>query len=509
MRSAPASSASPADAGVLLPYQREWCRLAVSAPLAVIEKSRRIGITWADAADAVLCAAAASGQNVYYASYNLNQAREYVETCAYWARTFHYACSEVAEEVVRDENRDILTYRIDLASGHRITGLPPHAVRGKQGRIVLDEAAFLADLPEALKAALAMLIWDGSVRVISTHNGDDSPFNELIAEIRAGRRRGVVQRVTIEDALRGGLYRRICEIGGREWSPAAEREWLADLVRTYGDSAQEELYCIPARGAGRYLPRVLVERAMDADIPIVEWRPPERLVFASEAQRRAQTEAWIAEHLRPVLAAARDARPRLRAYVGYDPARSRDPAVIGAYAETERLGLDGIVQVELRGVPFSEQGRVFDEIMTVLRATAAIDNRGAGMQLAEGAAQRHGAARVHQVAVSRTWYLEAFPRYRSLLEDDLLRLPRDARVLDDHSVVKTDRGVPLIAERTASAAGQRHGESAMVGALASWAQGQDGAHRQPASYRPVEVSGGSRWLGRPRDDRPWQRRGRT
>lgn len=504
MRSALESSASPDD-GLLLPYQRRW--YAVDAPLAIIEKSRRIGITWADAADAVLTAAHRRGQNVWYTSYNLDQGKEYLSACAEWAKTFNHACSQIEEDVLLDEDRDVRTYRVTLASGRRITAIPPHAVRGKQGRVVIDEAAFLQSLDEALKGALAMLVWGGSVRVISTHNGDDSPFNDLIGEVRAGKRRGVVQRVTIGEALADGLYRRICEVTGQVWSPDAERQWLQDLVDTYGDAADEELWCVPARGAGRYLPRVLVERAMDFDIPIVEWRPPERLVFASEGQRRAQTEAWIAEHLRPVLTAARDARPRLRAYLGYDPARSRDPAVIGAYAETDQLGLDGIVQVELRDVPFSEQERIFDAIMTVLRATAAIDNRGAGMQLAEAAAQRHGAARVHQVAVSRQWYLEAFPRYRSLLEDDLLRLPRDARVLDDHAVVKTDRGVPLIAERTASAAGQRHGESAMVGALASWAQGQDGSHRQPASYRSVEVSGGSRWLGRPRDDRPWKRRG--
>ena len=37
---------------ILLPYQQRW--IADRAPVKVCEKSRRIGITWAEAADAAL-----------------------------------------------------------------------------------------------------------------------------------------------------------------------------------------------------------------------------------------------------------------------------------------------------------------------------------------------------------------------------------------------------------------------------------------------------------------------
>ncbi|WP_237172075.1 hypothetical protein [Pandoraea norimbergensis] len=56
----------------------------------------------------------------------------------------------------------------------------PSNLRGRQGTIVIDEAAFHDQLSELLKAALAMLIWGGRVRVISTHNGTDNAFNELV-----------------------------------------------------------------------------------------------------------------------------------------------------------------------------------------------------------------------------------------------------------------------------------------------------------------------------------------
>src|SRR5690606_39125947 len=55
---------------VLLAYQRRW--VADDSALKVAEKSRRIGLTWAEASDNVLTAAAsrqAGGQNVYYIGY--------------------------------------------------------------------------------------------------------------------------------------------------------------------------------------------------------------------------------------------------------------------------------------------------------------------------------------------------------------------------------------------------------------------------------------------------------
>ena len=52
------SPTEPAADGVLLPYQRRW--IADTSRVKVWEKSRRIGATWAEAADAVLTAALAA-----------------------------------------------------------------------------------------------------------------------------------------------------------------------------------------------------------------------------------------------------------------------------------------------------------------------------------------------------------------------------------------------------------------------------------------------------------------
>lgn len=216
---------------VLLPYQVRW--IADDAAVKVAEKSRRVGITWAEAADAALSAAAAAGMDTWYLGYNRDMAREFVETAAAWARQFNKAAAAIEEIVLEDERRDLLAYRIRFASGHKIVALSsrPSNLRGKQGRAVIDEAAFHDNLPELLKAALAFTMWGGLVRVISTHNGAANPFNELVNDIRAGRRPFALHRVTLDDALAEGLYYRICEKARRRFSAAAEREWRANIRR--------------------------------------------------------------------------------------------------------------------------------------------------------------------------------------------------------------------------------------------------------------------------------------
>jgi predicted phage terminase large subunit-like protein len=148
------------------------------------------------------------------------------------------------------DSRGIQAYRVNFANNRRITALTsrPRNLRGKQGCVIIDEAAFHDDLPELMKAALALLMWGGKIEVISTHDGAGNPFAELVADARAGKLPYSLHRVTLDDALDQGLYRRICLVSGTTWSPEAQEKWRADLVRQYGRGANEELFCIPSKG---------------------------------------------------------------------------------------------------------------------------------------------------------------------------------------------------------------------------------------------------------------------
>ena len=133
---------------------------------------------------------------------------------------------EQTEEVFvqGDDSQAILAFVIRFASGWRITALSsrPNNLRGKQGRVIIDEAAFHDDLSELLKAAMALLMWGGQVHIISTHDSVDNAFNELINDCRAGKKPYSVHRITFEDALQQGLYQRICLRRGIDWTAADE-----------------------------------------------------------------------------------------------------------------------------------------------------------------------------------------------------------------------------------------------------------------------------------------------
>jgi len=190
-------------------------------------------------------------------------AREFIDTAGMWAKSFNEAAGEIQEfmfEDGKDPDQHIKAFRITFASGYEIMALSskPRSLRGRQGFVIIDEAAFHDDLEELLKAAMALLIWGGKVCVVSTHDGAENPFNELIGEIRAKKRAGEVLRIDLDQALADGLYNRICLVTGKDWSEQAQVKWRQEVIDFYGDAAQEELFCVPRRGGGQPLTRSLI-----------------------------------------------------------------------------------------------------------------------------------------------------------------------------------------------------------------------------------------------------------
>lgn len=117
---------------VLLPYQQRW--LNDKCQVKVIEKSRRVGISWAESADSALRASARDGQDTWYLGYNQEMAEEFVLDVAFWAKTYNLAVSESQEIVLKDEDKDILAYRVRFASGRRVTALTLFCYSGKRKR---------------------------------------------------------------------------------------------------------------------------------------------------------------------------------------------------------------------------------------------------------------------------------------------------------------------------------------------------------------------------------------
>jgi phage FluMu gp28-like protein len=459
---------------VLLPYQQRW--LADKSQVKVVEKSRRIGLSWAEACDSVLCAAAASGQDVWYIGYVKDMAIEFILDCAQWAQHFNSVADaiEISEEVWAegDERKSVFAFSIKFASGNRITALSskPRNLRGKQGRVILDEAAFHESQAEILKAAMALLIWGGDLRIISTHDGDDNPFNQLIKDTRAGRFPYSVHRFTFSEALAEGLYKRICLRTGDAWSAEGEAAWEAKIRANYGDDAEEELDCVPKHGSGAFLTRELVERQMRQGWPVLRDQRPPAFTFEPEAVRVSTILGWCEDNLKPLLDAL---PPNETSYVGGDFARTGDLTCLKPLLQRQNLTRYVPFVIELRGMPFRQQIQILWYLIDRLPrfVGAALDARGLGSQMAEETAQHYGPERILCVMATQPWYLEHLPPYKAAFEDCLIELPMDADILADHRVPKVVKGIPQIPElRTQDAQKKkRHGDSFIAGALAWFA----------------------------------------
>ena len=453
---------------VLLPYQKTW--LGNKSPVKVVEKSRRIGLTWAQALDDVLKASTSGreGMDVLYISFNQDMTREYIDTCAEWAKKLQVVAGKVNEDIFRDgDEREIKAFRIDFASGHKILALSnrPSNLRGKQGRVIIDEAAFVEDLPELLKAALALLMWGGQVIIISTHDGAENPFNELIQDVRAGNLPYSLHRITLDDALSAGLYRRICRVTKQDWTPEAEEAWRADLIKTYGDGADEELFCIPRQSSGAYLTTTMIEACMD-DMPVLTWTPPaDNFVDWPLPVAERYTRGWIAERVEPLLAGL----PKDRAhFCGVDFGRSGDLSVFWPATEEKDLRLVPPFVLELRNCPHRTQEQILFAILDGMPrfSGVSLDARGNGSALAESARQQYGPGLVREVMISESWYRETMPLLKSGIEDKALRLPKDAGILSDFRSLRVVKGVARVPEqRTKDKTGGRHGDSAIACAM--------------------------------------------
>lgn len=463
---------------VFLPYQQEWA--GDKSQVKVIEKSRRIGLSWSEAGDDTLYASEAAGADVWYIGYNKEMAEEFINDCAWWAKTYSDVVGEVGaveEEVIKDEDKDILTFRIRFSSGHKIVALSsrPSNLRGKQGRVVIDEAAFHDDLKELIKAAIALLIWGGQVRIISTHDGEDNPFNELVKDIRSGRKPYALHRVTLDDALDQGFYKRICLKLKREWTQEGQDAWRQDLIDSYGDGADEELFCIPSQGSGTFLSRLLIENCMSDELPVCRYEQKDDFKYMPEEYRESETAAWCEDTLLPIMETL---DPKRRSYLGEDFGRSGDLSVIIPLVETQAATFKAPFVLELRNIPFKQQEQIVFYIIDHLpRFThGSFDARGNGQYLAEVSAQKYGENRISEIMLSEKWYRENMPRYKAAFEDKTILLPKDADIIEDHRAFKTIKGVGRLPEGKTNSKDrlQRHGDSGVAGAMAWHATNQEG-----------------------------------
>jgi phage FluMu gp28-like protein len=468
---------NPLADGILMRHQAEW--IEDKSDLKLGEKGRRTGITFAEALDDALLAASArgaGGMNVFYIGDTKDKGREFIGYVAHFAHVVAGELAQIEEFLFEDRLTDgtskfISAYRVRFASGFRVEALSsrPENIRGLQGKVVIDEAAFHKDVRAVLDAVNALLIWGGKIVVISTHNGVLNPFNELIREAKAGKVPYSLHFIPFSKAVENGLYRRFCLIKGETWSAEGEAEWEAKIRGAYGvrtAAMEQELDCIPAEAQGAALTRVQIEACMADGIPIVRWHCPDAFKNKPEERRKAEAREFCERELKPVL----DRLAADRAHVfGEDFARSGDLTDIWIWEIGKTLKRRCALLVELRNVPFDQQRDIlFYVIDRVPRMSGGmLDATGNGAYLAEAAALKYGSG-VVEVHLSAEWYRLNSPPYIEAFGDGTVELPRDEDVLRDHQSLSFVNGVIKVPDDMRFKGNDgfdRHGDSAVAGIL--------------------------------------------
>lgn len=491
----------PLADGILMQHQRDW--LEDDADLKIVPKGRRTGITYAEALDDTLIAAAArsaGGDNIFYIGDTKEKGLEFIKYVAHFAKVVAKELAVYEEYLFEDKQDDgtskyITAYRVRFASGFQVAALSsrPANIRGLQGIVVIDEAAFHPDVQGVLDAVNALLIWGGKIRIISSHNGEDNPFNQLIKDSKAGLYDYSIHHIPFSLAVKNGLYERVCLMRGWTPTPDGKQAWLDKIIRSYGprrEAREEELEAIPRKSAGIYLPRALIRRAQIDGVPIITWSQAEDWYL--DNNRMSVARAWFRDHVAPLL---KHLDSDKRTVFGQDFGRTGDLSVILISQEVRRDYWEPVLQIELRRIPFDVQQYIVHEILDRLpRFSAAFDARGNGQSHAEAAQQTFGANRVACVMATAQYYATIFPAYRAALEEPSFRLPPGEDVVADHRLVILRRGNPAVSDdhNTGEDGEQRHGDG-MIAAMLAFAC-TEGAFRE-IGYDPV-VSGSRQTLGR-------------
>ncbi len=466
---------------ILLKHQKDILASTSRYSLTATDKSRRIGATWGVGADGVLTAGAAEssgGMDVLYLGYNLDMAREFIDTCAMWARAFMPAATDVGEFLFEDKGQNgqadkfIQAFRIRFASGFEIVALSsaPRSLRGRQGYVILDEFAFHDDAEGLLKAAMAFLIWGGKVLVISTHNGEDNPFNKLLQDIRKGEYGddANVVRCPFDEAIENGLYERVCLKRGIEWSVEGEAKWRANIRKIYRHNAAEELDCIPNQGSGVYLTRAQIEAIAVQPNNVVTLICPQRFELWDEVARASYIQAWLDQSVKPLID---QLDPHLEHSYGQDFARSGDVSC-GVPLQIGRDLVRSVpFMIEMRNVPYEAQKQIFyyvgDRLPRLVGAK--FDATGNGGFLAEAAVQRFGENIVERVMMSQSWYADNMPKMKDGIEGKRLLIPANDNCVNDLRMIMLVRGVPMVPQgKTVDGSDglPRHGDFAVALCLA-------------------------------------------
>ena len=401
----------PPHLNYFLPYQTAW--IQDTSGLKIMEKSRQIGISYADAYDSVRKVCTANARlDVWISSRDEAQAKLYVEDCKKWARLLQVAATDLGQTLFDSKNRTT-GFVLEFASGRRIYSLSsnPNSLAGKRGHVKLDEFALHPDQRLLYRVAKPVTTWGGTLSIISTHRGADTVFNQLIREVRErGNPMGwSLHRVPLQRAVDQGLVERINQKAG---STASRDEFLNRIRAECIDEEQwlQEYCCQPADESSAFITFDMINGCEETQLKLFSFETLQQFLAASE-NRTTQL------------------------FLGVDVARKHDLCVMDL---GERIGdvVRDRLRIELQGKSFAEMESELYRLLELPQLKrACIDATGMGLQLAERAAEQFG-WKVEPLNFSASLKEELAFGLRSDFEQRKLRIPPDDRLRADLRAMK-------------------------------------------------------------------------
>lgn len=416
------------DKKYFLSYQQEV--ILEEARLNVIEKSIRVGITFAQAMRGVRRRMLGMG-NLLHTSVNENVAKSFIKDCRTFCKLYDVAgASDVRELEVwnQSENRKETAFEIEFKKQQvfiKVFSSNPDAIRGEGGEVNIDEITSHKRGDDMLQAAGGRTMWGFPLNIWSSHKGVNSPLNRLIKEQRAlgDKSRWKIKTVTLWDALNAGLLEKINSVSGANMT---REDFIADTKAAVGgeDAFGEECECKPRASGAQAIKWQYIDIARRSSYLT------RKMLSGDESFDVAN---WIAPLVEPLRAMQRTA-------IGYDIART------GHLSAVPIFGNDGtawhlLALLTMHGRSFRMQ---FEAICAIMRAVPAMvgagDATGLGMQTCEDLVNVFGDRfQAVNFGASKT---EIGTKMVKVFEDGRIRIP-EAR---EHEDIQFDLAAIQIAD---------------------------------------------------------------
>jgi len=408
-----------------LPYQSAW--VLDCSHLKICEKSRQIGLSYADSYDSVRKAAARGGRNVWVMSRDEAQAKQYIRYCKNWASILKHAAHELGEQLFTDRTGKAVQVQVlSFASGASIYALSsnPDAIVGKSGHVKLDEFALHREQRTLYAVAKPVTQWGGTLSIISTHRGIGSLFYELLEDVKQGGNPmgWSLHTIPIHRAVEEGLVERINKKTGRTDSRG---EWLQRQRAECIDEEQwlQEYCCVPADESSAFITFEMLHGCEEPELALMSI---EQLEEYCAARRRSRSAAPIGQPL--------------ALYLGMDVARKHDLCVLDVGEKIGDVVWDRL-RIELSNQSFSELKAQLYRLLRISEIKrCCIDATGLGMQLAEEAKSDFG-WKLEPIIFTAPVKEELAFGLRTALQERKVRLVPDEKLRADLRGVKKEVGL--------------------------------------------------------------------